>query len=330
MKLKKDAALEQQQEQARIKRLNERMTRAVRAALHLGKDEGKARIEAQAGLFFDEEHGALMAAEMERAASHEDYKALRKKMAVAEAQDNDVPFYVAGKDVSEHEGGGLIGLSRFLPIDKVKVWLFGSLSFGALVLSLVNANVALRSSYIPAIEAAPWKGWMVAGIAPGIACSLKLLVSIFSRPKFNDIARKTLYVSTAVLGMLWIYLFSEQFQISGGDDWTTPVSSVLGMSFTHLQLLVEICCGAAMMSATQSILDRYQNLPPIPNLAKGLSSEYARQLRASCDKALKEFEQKDNDFQQRGAKRQSFINEQVDSFLIALARHNDLHGQSGE
>ena len=294
MKLKKDAALEQQ-EQARLLRLCERMAGAIRAALHLGND-GKASIEAQAAIYWDGEYGSLDALQMEQEAANDYYGVLRKKLAVAQMQDNDVPAFIEGKEPSDNDTGGLIGLSRFLPIDRVKLILFGGLSLGALVLSLVNTYVALRSSYIPAIESSPWKGWLIAGIAPGISCSLKLLVGIFARPKFNEFARKTLYVSSAFLGMLWLYLFSAQFDgFSAGDDWSTPVSSVSGaMSFTHLQLLVEVFCGASMMVACQSILDRYQSFPPVHNLAKGLTCEYAHQLQLSCDKALKEFEQKDN------------------------------------
>lgn len=329
MKLKKDVASEQQV-QARLSRLVERMAGAIRAALHLGND-GKASIEEQAAIYWDGEYGSLDALLMEQEAANDHYRVLRKKLAVAQIQDNDVPAFIEGKEPSDNDAVGVIGFSRFLPIDRWRLMLFGGISIGALVLSLVNTYVALRSSYIPAIESSPWKGWLIAGIAPAISCSLKLLVGIFGRPKFNEFARKTLYVSTAFLGMLWLYLFSAQFDgFSAGDDWSTPVSSVLGLSFTHLQLLVEVCCGSSMMVACQSILDRYQSFPPIPNLAKGLTSEYARQLQLACDKALKDFEQKDNALKQRQSARQSFISEQVNSFQIALARHNDLHGKSGE
>jgi hypothetical protein len=306
------------------------MAGAVRAALHLGKFEGKAQVEAQAATCWDAECGSLQSLQMEQEAGQAQYSILRQKLDQAHQRDNDIPPFIEGK-AAEDADESVKDFFQFLPIDRIKAGIFGTLTIAAMGLSLVNAQVALMSSYIPALMDAPWKAWLIAGIAPAISVSIKLIPHIFTRPKYSDLAKKGIYLLTVLAGLLWVTLFAQQFDgFSSGDDWTTDTGNLFGLSFTYVQLMTEILCGAAMFTAFQSVLDRYQQYPPIPNAAKGLSTEYARQLQLACDKALKDFEAKDNAFTQHSAKRQSFINAQSEAFDIALARHNDLHGKSGE
>lgn len=325
MKLKKDAAAEQREE-LRLKGLHEQMMRAVRAAVHLGGDAAMVKIEGQAATCWDGEFGSLQSLQMEQEAGQAHYKILRQKLDKAHQRDEDIPPFIEGK-AADDLGESVKGFSQFLPIDRMKAGIFGTLTVAAMILSLVNAQVALMSSYIPALMDAPFKAWLIAGIAPAISVSIKLLPNIFTRPKHSDLAKKGIYLLTALAGLLWVALFAQQFDgFSSGDDWSSDTGNLFGLSFTYVQLMTEILCGSAMFTAFQAVLDRYQQYPPIPNVAKGLSSEYARQLQLACDKALKDFEASDNAFTQHSAKRQGFIQAQSAAFDIALARHNDLHG----
>lgn len=307
-------------------RLKERMAQAIRAAAQLGKNEGRARVEQQAGLFRDETFGALASLRVELEAAEQHYQELSHKLSAAHVLDSDTPPFVEGKAMESADGAPLPSWFSFLPIDQLKAVMFGLLTLSCMVLSLVNTQVTLMSSFIPALMENPWKAWLIAGIAPAITTSIKLLPAVVSRPLHKELCKKGIYLLTGICGLIWVYMFSVQFDgFSSGNDWSSEGGSVFGLSFTFFQLATEILCGASMFTAFQAVLDKYQPTVPVPNAAKGLSTEHTRQTQLACDKALKAYQDIQDRYTAHEAARQSFINEQVDAFLIALARHNDLH-----
>lgn len=314
------------QQDAQEARLKERMGKAIRAAVQLGKDAGTARIEQQAGLFRDEVFGALESLWIELEAAKKHYAELSQKLSAAHTLDSETPSFIEGKAMESADGSPMPGLFSFLPIDQLKAIMFGILTLISMVLSLTNAQTAMMSAYIPALMEAPYKAWIIAAICPSISASLKLIPDIATRPLHKEMCKKGIYLLTGLCGLVWIYMFSVQFDgFSSGDDWSTPSGSVFGLSFTFFQLATEILCGACMFLALQGVLDKYQPTVSVPNTAKGLTTEHMRQTQLACDKALKAYQDIQDRYTASEAARQSFINEQVDAFLIALARHNDLH-----
>ncbi|MGH1403828.1 MAG: hypothetical protein ACRBDL_06255 [Alphaproteobacteria bacterium] len=141
---------------------------------------------------------------------------------------------------------------------------------GVLSIEVVTIAATILSSGNPVFIDAPWTAWMMAGLVPVGAFSIKFLKSYLP----NDSAKKRyalfIYLMSTILLLIWMILFSLIFDNIGADinigDIMNSSDKVIDESaLTMIQLLSGSFVGGALLTASSDLIAKYSPSAMIDN-----------------------------------------------------------------
>lgn len=193
-----------------------------------------------------------------------------------------------------------------------------------LCISFANVLANLKASGEIVFIDQPILAVFIALLAPAGSISMKFIGDIFISDSAKKCYASWLYLLTAIVFVLWIVAFSQQFHgVSSGVDLDALINgdSGKGSQLVLLQLLAEVLVAASLALAAQTILAKYY----APNRKKNpvyIALEQRRDEHLSSHTKLRD---ERNDTHARlvelRAARTAFINEYLAGYAASLARH---------
>lgn len=216
-----------------------------------------------------------------------------------------------------------------------------------MVVSTVNLQVIIESSYEPVFIASPWKTWVIALIAPLASLAIEMLPTVFDHEQTKRSYQKSLNVITVFIIILWIALFAMTF-----DGFSTPsVESFSADNFStnnatgaqsvetggkdtrfysFIQLMTEILISACLLSGWHALWNSHQPEQEEPNPKHQALAEKIRQLKTERVAIVKHLEKETARHTHLMNMRQSFINHWLGALTIAKAHHTAVSHFFGE
>lgn len=312
----------QQHEAERDARMRERLAMMVKAAVHLGDAEGRQHVTVQAGLIYDAQHVALSAVQAAQSDAKQHYSAASESMHRAQARLDELAAFVAVHDAES----SAMNFTQWRAQDVIQLMLFGGFMLLCMGLSVVNVQVNIMASQEVIFIESPWKAWVIALLAPAASTAIKMSPKMVEKLPWQERCKHVIYGVTAVVALLWVWQFSQTFDGLGG---AVDIAAMLdtqsgGAHFVFVQLLCEVLISASLFLAVQSLLDSYAPERIKPNPARAIAEEQCRLCKSAHDKALKAYQESENQLCTHEAARGAFINEQLAAFGVAMARHHAL------
>lgn len=131
---------------------------------------------------------------------------------------------------------------------------------GMLFLGMLGIHANLQASGEPIFLETPMLSWLLSGFLPGFAVAIKCFTLFLPSDRSRRNYSLFIYGLTIIAGIVWIVLFSQQFQgMTSGIDWSdlAAASGHGNWAFTLIQLLGEVLIGASCFLAVEKIASIY-------------------------------------------------------------------------
>jgi hypothetical protein len=256
-------------------------------------------------------------------------KFARQQQITVEQKLQDTPSRLVTPPDTSKDAIGWNGLSRMRSKDIIQLVLFGGLTMLSFYICYSNVLTNLLATGEPVFLDSPVKAMMIALLAPAVAATIKILPGLFEREAHQSLCRRSIYGITAISALMWIALFSHEYNgLSGGMPELSDFSldgSNLGSWLTFSQLFTEIMVGASLFIRFTSILDIYEPERSLPNPNYNALLVDLEQVRLQAQVAQREYEAASNALQQLRARRDILLQDALGKLAGERARFNDLY-----
>jgi len=188
---------------------------------------------------------------------------LNERINMARHRDGD-DSAPAGKDVNFPDWNSY---------DQIMGFLCGSTMVGLLSLGVVNVATTILASGIPVFLEHPYLAWMLGGLVPAAAISIKSAYHMMDLDSSRRFYAQSIFGLSALITLVWIVLFALSFEGATAEiDWSSFSDTGTGGGHswintlrTIVQIVGEIVIGASLFLVIDRIQATYSSSYSIKN-----------------------------------------------------------------